>query len=222
MSTSTTSSPLVSRFWVITLTLDAATPTASTSTNATERRLPDLGDAGVQACGLAADRDRRRRQREQRDEEHERRDRLGHARPPAAEVEERERERREQADEETARDREREAAEPSDDRRREGVDDQQRQPLDAHQHLGREEDAGERGERRAHRPRERRRPLGLRAVQARRASGCRPPPASRGRCASASGTACSPTAIAIPSTIVMKRCQSTTVSPTWKPRLPNR
>ena len=31
-----------------------------------------------------------------------------------------------------------------------------------------------------------------------------------------------PTAIAMPSTIVMKRCQSTTVSPTWKPRLPNR
>ena len=31
-----------------------------------------------------------------------------------------------------------------------------------------------------------------------------------------------PTAITIPRTIVRKRCQSTTVSPTWKPRLPNR
>ena len=32
----------------------------------------------------------------------------------------------------------------------------------------------------------------------------------------------SPTAIATPRTIVMKRCQSTTVSPTWNPRFPNR
>ena len=31
-----------------------------------------------------------------------------------------------------------------------------------------------------------------------------------------------PTAIAIPNAIVMKRCHSTNVSPTWKPRLPNR